>query len=71
MKKIVYSFYTKMIVCILCGGSLLYALNIGLDGMNKWNQYKTEVYHFEDHFEDGNIAGEFQFEYPELSKTNY
>lgn len=56
MKKIVYSFYTKMIVCILCIGSLLYALNIGLDGMNKWNQYKTEVYHFEDHFEDSQMT---------------
>ena len=26
---------------------------------------------FVDHFEDGNIAGEYNFEYPTLSNTNY
>ena len=26
---------------------------------------------FKDHFEDGNIAAEFKFKYPELMKTNY
>lgn len=43
-----------------------------LDNNNKYRYFlKGSDEFFKDHFEDGNIAGEFQFEYPELSKTNY
>lgn len=43
-----------------------------LDDVHKYRYFlKGSEEFFEDHFEDGNIAGEFQFEYPEISKTNY
>ncbi len=52
MKKIIYSIYTKIVICVLCIFSVLSAATIGLDGLYQWNQYKTEVYHFDKSFED-------------------
>lgn len=52
MKKIFYSTYTKIAISILCVVSVISAVSIGLHGIRKWDEYNSEVYLFENRFED-------------------
>lgn len=52
MKRILYSVYTKIAICILCVVSVFNAVSIGLDGAKEWVDYENEVYLLEDRFED-------------------
>ena len=52
MKKVFYSVYSKIIIGILCVLCIVGAATTGLNGIKKWEDYKTQVYRFEDQFED-------------------
>ena len=50
MKKVFYSVYSKIIIGILCVLCIVGAATTGLNGIKKWEDYKTQVYRFEDQF---------------------
>ncbi len=52
MKKILYSIYSKIIVIIIMIVCLLQSLNIGLSALKSWDDFKAEVYGFENEFID-------------------
>ena len=52
MKKIIFSVYTKIAISILCIVSILCAFSVGIDGIKQWDDYKSEVYLFENEFEE-------------------
>lgn len=52
MKKVFYSIYTKIAISILCVICILCVATVGIDGLKKWEDYKSQVYMFEDKFED-------------------
>lgn len=52
MKKVFYSLYTKILMSILCVVSGVCAVTFGLNCVNRWNNYETIVYSFEDNFKD-------------------
>ena len=58
MKKVIYSIYTKIIIGILCVVSVLCATTIGLDGLKQWDDYKSEVYRFDNSFENSRFLSE-------------
>ena len=58
MNKIVYSVYTKLMIGALCIASILCALTAGLNGVKQWDDYKSEVYLFEDKFEDSHFLSQ-------------
>ena len=47
--------YTKLLISILCFVSILSAFSVGFDGLKQWDDYKTEIYSFEEDFEDSSF----------------
>lgn len=52
MKKILYSTYTKIIIYVLCLFCFLQAFTTGLSGIIEYDNYKSEIYYFEEDFEN-------------------
>lgn len=58
MKKVIYSKFTKIFISILCIFSISYAVNIAIEGYKQWNDYKVEVYMFDDEFENSKFLSD-------------
>ena len=58
MKKVFYSVYSKIIISILCVLCVVGAATTGLNGIKKWEDYKAQVYRFEDKFEDSDFLSQ-------------
>ena len=52
MKKILYSTYTKILIYVLCSFCFFQAFTTGLSGVIEYDNYKTEIFHFEGDFEN-------------------
>lgn len=55
MRKVFYSTYTKILVFILCVASFVAAFNTGINGIKIWDDLKSEVYYFEESFDQSNF----------------